>query len=94
VVLELEANLIFFYLLCTGGGGGNSSTPKNKAKATNAEFGVEYAKSSRSECVACEEKIENAEIRISKLDHMSESAMMVGKAIVSYPDDYQIISLL
>lgn len=42
------------------------------------DFKVEYAKSSRSACIGCEEKIIKDEVRISKKDYESEKAMQFG----------------
>jgi len=72
------------YVLCFFKGFTSNGTPgKAKASTTKSalkEFAVESAKSARSACVACEQKIEFKEIRISKLDHASETAAMIGGA--------------
>ncbi|GBG68001.1 hypothetical protein CBR_g1120 [Chara braunii] len=75
-----------------GGGGKGDPAGKGKAAGRTAkgegfagahdedvnDYSIEYAKSSRSTCKACEEKILKGEVRISKLAE-SESAQFRGK---------------
>ncbi|PNF21175.1 Poly [ADP-ribose] polymerase [Cryptotermes secundus] len=72
-----------------GGGAGavaeESTKVKGKKRKAAAEdnvalkdFTVEYAKSSRSTCRGCEEKIMKDEVRVSKKDFDSEGAKMYG----------------
>uniref|UniRef100_A0A2Z5U1X2 Poly [ADP-ribose] polymerase n=1 Tax=Reticulitermes speratus TaxID=60591 RepID=A0A2Z5U1X2_9NEOP len=69
-----------------GGGGNNVGSSKGKGKKRTAatahsglkDFTIEYAKSSRSTCRGCEEKIMKDEVRISKKDFESENAKMYG----------------
>jgi len=44
----------------------------------SGDFRVEYAKSSRSTCIGCQEKIIKGETRISKKDYESEEARRFG----------------
>ncbi|XP_014212183.1 poly [ADP-ribose] polymerase [Copidosoma floridanum] len=48
------------------------------AGGANKDFRVEYAKSSRSTCCGCQEKIIKEEVRISKKDFESEDARKYG----------------
>lgn len=52
---------------------------RGKANSNGAgDFRVEYAKSNKSTCKGCEEKIIKGEMRISKKDYESENARMFG----------------
>lgn len=58
-----------------------SKKGKKRAKADgkdSGDFKVEYAKSSRSTCKGCDEKIMKGEMRISKKDYESKEAMRYG----------------
>lgn len=79
---------IFF---CVGAGGSGAASggaagkgSKAGGKASN-DFSVQYAKSSRSECVGCMEFIPKGDVRISKKDYTSEKALMFaqGTGLVS-----------
>ena len=49
-----------------------------KGKKELVDYVIEYAKSSRSSCVGCSEKITKSEIRISKKIYDSEIARKYG----------------
>ncbi|XP_011882597.1 PREDICTED: poly [ADP-ribose] polymerase isoform X2 [Vollenhovia emeryi] len=51
---------------------------RTKGGGGSGDFKVEYAKSSRSTCKGCEEKIVKGETRISKKDYESEEARRFG----------------
>lgn len=56
-----------------------AAAPKVKmASASLTEFQVEYAKSSRSVCCGCQEKIVKGELRIAKMDTEAEEARKFG----------------
>lgn len=57
------------------GGSGDVSNAKNGSTSSsgNSDFSVEYAKSNRSTCKGCGEKIAKDEVRISKLDDNPEN---------------------
>ncbi|EFN84955.1 poly [ADP-ribose] polymerase [Harpegnathos saltator] len=50
----------------------------NATKSGSGDFKVEYAKSSRSTCKGCEEKIIKEEVRISKKDYETDEAKKYG----------------
>ncbi|XP_013395651.1 poly [ADP-ribose] polymerase 1 [Lingula anatina] len=64
------------------GGGGGDAAPKGGSTAGDdaayKDFCVEYAKSNRSKCRGCEEKIEKDAVRISMKEYESERAKMYG----------------
>ncbi|XP_012538492.2 poly [ADP-ribose] polymerase [Monomorium pharaonis] len=51
---------------------------RTKAGSGGGDFRVEYAKSSRSTCIGCQEKIIKDEVRISKKDYESDEARRYG----------------
>lgn len=55
-----------------------SEASSNPVDSDLKEFSVEYAKSSRSSCQACSEKIQKNEVRISKMIHDDETAHRWG----------------
>ncbi|CAG7724082.1 unnamed protein product [Allacma fusca] len=62
-------------------GGGDAvvaGSGKAAAKKAEGEYMVEYAKSSRSSCPACEKPIPKQEIRIGKKEYESERAQQFG----------------
>ncbi|XP_054714565.1 poly [ADP-ribose] polymerase 1-like [Uloborus diversus] len=58
--------------------GSTSSSKSSSASSENNDFAIEYAKSSRSTCKVCSEKIVKGEIRVSKLDTESSEARRFG----------------
>ena len=56
---------------------GSGKVNKEKLK----DFSVEYAKSSRANCVACEKPIEKQDLRVGKKDHTSETAARFGPLV-------------
>lgn len=69
--------------------GGGVSKKKGKGKGSVSatecnydDYKLEYAKSSRSACFACEDKIAKMEVRISKLDYNSEKVIAMGRGPV------------
>jgi hypothetical protein len=63
-------------------GGKGKGASATSATRCNYDYNMEYAKSGRSECYACEVKIPNKEIRISKLDYNSETVLALGRGPV------------
>lgn len=64
-----------------------SKGKKGKKRAAEAEtsnagalkdFGIEYAKSARSECVGCQDKIKKDDVRIKKIAYDTEVGMKFG----------------
>lgn len=58
--------------------GGERSKKRKSVKKKNEDFAIQYAKSSRSECKGCGEKIIKGDIRISKKDYESDEARRFG----------------
>ncbi|XP_064601493.1 LOW QUALITY PROTEIN: poly [ADP-ribose] polymerase 1-like [Liolophura sinensis] len=61
-----------------GSGGGGGGGDDGAGAAQQGDFKAEYAKSSRSTCRGCEEKIDKDVVRVSKKDFSSERAKMYG----------------
>lgn len=51
------------------------------------DFGIEYAKSGRSSCPGCFQKIPKDEIRVKKISHDTEIGMKYGGQAISYHVD-------
>ena len=67
------------------GGKGKGASATSATGCNYDDYNVEYAKSGRSECYACDVKIPNKEIRISKLDYNSETVLALGRGpVVSF----------
>jgi poly [ADP-ribose] polymerase 1 len=61
--------------------GSKSKGKKRAAENTNAalnDFGVEYSKSSRAECVGCNGKIMKEDLRVKKVVYDTEVGMKFG----------------
>ncbi|KAK7474692.1 hypothetical protein BaRGS_00034057 [Batillaria attramentaria] len=61
-----------------GGAGGGDGGESSSGPAMYPDFTAEYAKSNRSTCRGCNEKIDKDEVRLSKKDYESQRAKMYG----------------
>ncbi|KAL4239025.1 Poly [ADP-ribose] polymerase 1 [Mactra antiquata] len=59
-------------------GGGAGAGPSGSTTSAKSDYATEYAKSNKSTCRGCEDKIAKDEVRISKKDFESQRAKMYG----------------